>query len=297
MLYIENGLDPTPPLTHARILWQQAEPFTLTASAAVPGTFAQALNTPFFYESWRPAAMPATIEHEFIAAPTINAVYIAGHNMGTLRSQGSPVLVQVVINGSTIMQKVPHDDTALLFLFAERQVESLQIIISGDVAPTISVVKSGRTLDLQRPIFGGVEPPRLNEAVTLDTNLSRNGLPVGSRVRARGASTSYQFEHLKDLWVRDKMERFLAVMRRGGFAAIAWRPAKFPDVSYGSISAASASNMSIRDYMQVQFTFDAVGPQTSVDVDDVLLFGTFRAGMPGVTAGSGATANKQLLNL
>ena len=267
-VYIEQGWDPedddnAPPLTHARILWQPMDA-SISVSGTAAGSFAGALQNPFTYETWQADSLPAYIDWatgEDSPEP-VNAIYIHGHSMGDLFRAGEPVTVGVELDGIQVMEFIPEDNSTIMCLFALTLAEEVTLTFAGTVAPTIAVVKAGKTLDMQRPIYGGHAPAPLNRRVKISEERSWAGQALGFRVRNEGFDATYEWQNLKADWYRTHFDPFADYALEGGYFAIAWRPGKFGEVVYGAVSGSiNPSNTGTRDYMSVSLSVDGLGPK------------------------------------
>lgn len=261
-LFLPGAADP--PLTHARILYDnQTGSGVVTATPGVPGRPFQAVLNPFTYESWQPSAMPATLQVLWPDAKPINAIGIASHG---LAANATTVTVEVQEDGDAPWEQVasftPEDDGPILAIFATRYVMGCRLTFSGDVAPRIGVIFTGRTLDMARPIYSGHSPGTLSRTVTITNDRSEGGQALGFAARQRGQATTYEWTNLPPEWYREHYDPFARHTESVGYFFIAWYPLRFPkEVLYGAArSTARPSNTGQPDLMQVSLAVDGLGP-------------------------------------
>lgn len=260
----EAGTDT--PLTHTRIgyrTWLR----DLTASAVTVSSETvdgprDAPLKPDTYSYWEPESLPATYEVDLGATRAMDYVGIVGR----IGSVGCSVAIETN-NGDQIgsppedewiefsSDAAPADDAPLMFLDAERNIRKLRITLSGTgEMPRLAVAYAGVSLKMQRPIYGGHMPGRLARVTVLNGAMSRGGQFLGQDFRRHGVENSYSFRHLTASWVRTHFDPFVKAARKYPYF-IAWRPQDFQhEVDYGwTAEDIHASNMGLRDFMQVSF--------------------------------------------
>ena len=231
---IENNLflsppEDAPPLTHARIgyrtIWRKAGA-TVTASSEEDDFPASAAAQELTYEFWRPTSLPATWEVDAGEPVTVDYCGIASHTLA-----GNTVEVQYFDGDDwqTVADVAPGGNTPLMFLFEPVEAQRWRIQISGGDVPSVGVVFFGRTLAMQRSIYGGHSPLNLSRSTTREPNRSDRGQWLGLSLVRRGVSTDYSWQNLTAAWYRANFDPFVeyATQSRGTFF-IAWKPNKFP---------------------------------------------------------------------
>ncbi len=220
------------PTTHARIAhsanWQSGG--TIAASTTATGFFADAPDNSLTYEKWQPSALPATWENDFGSANITDYCCIAGHTLGT---NGNTLQVQYH-NGSTwvdIINEAIADDEPIFCIFEPLTRQRFRINISNGTAPSVAVVRFGSALQMQRAIYGGVTPIKMNRNTTVRSTKSELGQWLGRTKIRNNLSGSFAWSHLTASWVRTNIEPFIQAVEQEPFF-IAWRPATFTDVSY-----------------------------------------------------------------
>lgn len=232
---------------------------TATASSTATGFFADAPLNTLTYERWKPTSATATWEYDHGSAAECDYCCIAAHTMGT---NGNTLQVQYY-NGSTWVDLVPSSaitsNEPIMALFTDQTRQRWRISISGGTAPEIGVIKFGKALQMERPIYGGHAPVKFARQTILRSNYSETGEYLG-RVKQRNyLSTSYSWTHLTASWVRANWTSLQKAVEAEPFW-IAWRPETFGDVAFSQVDEVPIpSNMGIRDLMQVDMTIRARG--------------------------------------
>ena len=252
------------PLTHARIAhrgtWIDA-PASATSTAS--GFFVNAPNDSLTYEYWQPAALPATWTLTPSAAQTADYCCIAAHTLGTagaaltIQYESSPGVWTTLINAVT-----PADDSPVFAIFRPVSGTGFRITVSGATAPRVGVIRFGRALQMQQPLYSGHTPLILARQTTMRSTKSTTGEFLG-RTRLRNArSTNIEWSHLSASWVRDNWLPFERFMEQDPFF-LAWRPVTFPDdVGYCYVDAdaiPAPENMGVLDFMRVSMPVIARG--------------------------------------
>lgn len=177
----------------------------------------------------------------------------------TINQNGSP---NAHLAWRRLAQEVnPGTNAPLLFLDEEREGRYLRLKLRGiGGVPKIGVIYVGRTLDMQRPFYGGHTPFKMSRDTEHYSPLSRNGQFLGQLVRANGIEGSVRFQHLTAAWVRSTLDPFIKASRSAPYF-FAWRPATFPDeVVYGwNRNDIRPGNMGRRDFMEVSWQMRAFG--------------------------------------
>lgn len=246
------------PLTHARIgyrtIWRRPSA-TISASSEEVDFPASAAAHELTYEFWRPASLPATWEVDAGDPVMVDYCGIASH---TLSGKAVEIQYHDGADWVTVSEVVPGDNTPLMFLFEPTEAARWRIRIDGGDVPSVGVIFFGRTLQMQRSIYGGHSPLNLSRSTTREPNRSDRGQWLGLSLIRRGVSTSFSWQNLTAAWYREHFDPFVeyATQSRGTFF-IAWRPQTFPDeVGYCWVDQddIEPSNQGQRDLMQVDMT-------------------------------------------
>jgi hypothetical protein len=254
-VFIQAGYNPDPPLTHARIGWQNIATaenlMTGVTSAGISGFPVTAITNPLTYERYRPVdATVAGIRFDAGAPVTVDYVGIAAHTL-----EGKTVEFQSSDNNITFTNRlimVPTGRTDILGLISPITARYWRIRIEYTVSPFIGVIYIGKSLAMQREIYGGHTPITLSRSTTILPNVSDTGQWVGRSIIRSGYSSQYDWRHLTASWYRANFDPFVEHARRKPFF-IAWRPQQYPaEVVYGWTPGDIVPvNMGLKDYMSV----------------------------------------------
>lgn len=249
------------PLTHARIAhdnnWLSGG--TVTASSTATGFFADGPTNGLTYEQWKPSAMPATWEYDHGSAAQCDYCVIGAHTMGT---NGNTLQVQYW-NGvswtGVIASTAITTDEPIMAIFGPQTRQRWRISISNGTAPTIGVIKFGKALQMERPIYGGHAPIPMARQTIMRSNNSESGEFLGRAKQRLYLSTSYDWQNLTAAWVRVNWPSFQKAIEDSPFF-IAWRPATFGDVALAQTDQVPIpQNMGVRDLMSVSLSVRARG--------------------------------------
>jgi len=249
------------PLTHARIAhannWITGG--TITASSTATDFFADGPDNSLTYEKWQPSSVTATWENNFGSSQDYDYCLIAAHNMGT---QGNSLQVQTYDSASwtdLIPTTAITDDMPILCIFTEQTDTRARIRITNGSAPTIGVIKFGKALQMQQPLYGGHSPLDMARQTIVRSNYSETGEFLGKSKQRTYCETEFAWSHLTASWVRTNWRPFQKAVETEPFG-IAWRPDDFSEVGYCQTdSVPIPSNMGVRDYMSVSLSVRALG--------------------------------------
>ena len=251
------------PLINARIAHANnwIDGGTVTASSTETGYYASGPANTLTYERWKPTSASATWDYDLGSVRVIDYVCLASHSLG---SNNNSIAIQTSANasgafGDVIASTAIADDSPIMAIFSAIGVRRIRISISGGTAPEIGVIKCGRALQMQQPIYGGHRPVPFTRQTNLRTNYSETGEFLGRTRQRMMLQTEYAWTHLKADWMRSNWLSFTDAIRTEPFW-IAWRPFEFEDVAYCQVDELpKASNMGIKDYMQVSMSVRARG--------------------------------------
>lgn len=243
------------PLTHARIGYESIATIdNVTGTAGLSGYPLSNVTNAATYEQYRPNASTATIDIDAGSAVTCDYVGIQQRNVTLVKiyystDDVSYTLVQEYNAGS--------NNGADMALFEETTARYWRVVLSGSNI-VISAFKVGKALAMQRAIYGGHTPITLNQTVATRPNMSETGQYLGSSVKRKGFSSSYNWSNLKAEWYRDNFDPFVNSYPQANPFFMAWRPLTFPsEVAYclatGNISP---SNMGVKDFMSVSMNVE-----------------------------------------
>lgn len=220
------------PFNHARILWQNKLAGSAVSYASGDMTNPAAVLTPSTYAR-ATFTGPADLFFTLPAVQTADAVGIAAHNL-----QGVRVAVYYRSNPSLAYTLI-HDATAgrgPVFVLLPSAVNVLQLWVVVSAAAgrvcSIGVIYAGEALQMQRPIYRGVDPAPLNRQTEYTNNVSEGGQWLGRDIIRQGLKTKPRWQNLDPVWLRVYFDPFASAARRLPFF-YSWNPLEFPnDVAY-----------------------------------------------------------------
>ena len=224
------------PLSHPRILYSNE-----LIGASIASGVSNASNTlnPATYSraTFVADAVQRTITYTLSGNRDIDCVCIAAHNFADI---GATVLVQWSPDTSGGLISFSDEQTptiengAMMFVrSAPVNARRIHIRINTPSAPGfIGVVMAGMALQMQHPIYGGVNPITLNRVTDYFNNRSESGEWLGRQIRRRGLQSSVSFDRLTAPWYRQYFDPFVKVAREKPFF-FAWRPSEYPtEIAY-----------------------------------------------------------------
>jgi hypothetical protein len=230
MIYISDDFltyEPPYPLTHARIGIDNAvRTATITATSAIEGFPASAVGNALTYEFWRPVSGSGTITAQF-TQQIIDYVGIASHNLA-----GGSVTVERSTDGTnwtTIRTVTPINNSPLMFLFEPVQAAYIRVAVNATNA-SVAVIYTGKTLEMQRAVFGGISPINFTRNTVIRPNESESGLWLGRNVIRRGSETTITWQNLTYDWYKANFDKFAKDAIKYPFF-IAMRPSTYPEMT------------------------------------------------------------------
>lgn len=170
------------PLGHARIAhsgnWLTGG--TVAASSTATGYFADGPNNSLTYEKWQANGSTfATWAYTHTGAAECDYCVIAAHNLGTA-SVTVDVQAEISATWTTLVSFTPTDDEPIMALFEPRTQTKwrLRLVYSGD-EPTIGVIKFGKALQMERPIYNEYTVPNFARQTILRSTYSESGEFLG----------------------------------------------------------------------------------------------------------------------
>jgi hypothetical protein len=152
------------------------------------------------------------------------------------------------------------DDRPIMRLVEPTSATRFRLRLVGPSVPTIGVIRMGKALEMERPLYGGHTPISLARNTVIRPNISERGQWLGRSIIRSGASGSWNWTHLTAAWVRRYLQPFITAARTRPFF-IAWRPEAFPaEAGYcWTTKDLSAANMGRRDFMSFQLDAEGLG--------------------------------------
>lgn len=192
------------------------------------------------------------------APATIDCCCIAAHNVG---SRGGRISARFNDDGSEstsgIMTVEPTNDEPIMMIFEPRVASTMRLSVFDVPMADIGVVRWGKLLQMEQPIFGGVAPDPLNRQITYEPQMSATGELIGQLVRRQATQASFTWQHMTQAFVRGPYNDFMRATDRDP-AFVAWRPtgAYADDCLYGMRTGMNApSNMGLTTLMQAGMDF------------------------------------------
>ena len=221
-----------------------------------------AILRPDTHEYWQGDTLPATLTVDMGQARAVDYVGIAGHTIG---SSGASVKVEYSDDNSNwtdfASELAPVTDAPILFLDTSATHRFWRITLSGSgTVPLIAALYIGEILVAQRSIYGGHSPALLSRNTKLSQNMSDGGQFLGQYVRRKGVEGNISLKNLTASWYRTHFDPFVQSARQYPFF-FAWRPVDKPlEIAFGwTDQNIKPSNMGVRDFMQVSFSFKGIG--------------------------------------
>lgn len=241
------------PLNHARILYV---PITGTITAG--GTNGALAANDFTFQRWACGTLPSNWTLVTAANASIDTVIIAAHNLG---STGSTAVIQTAstVGGAftTRATIVPTDDDTIAVMInnagSPYVIRELRVQITGaSTAAQIGIIRAGVALQMERPVYGGVQPIGLNRIVETRHAMSESGQWLGRTIQRQARRTTMEWQNLTAAWYRSTFEPFSMALPQTPFALIQ-NPLRMPEsVAWcWTDQTPTPSNMGVRDLMQV----------------------------------------------
>jgi len=150
-------------------------------------------------------------------------------------------------------------DEPLMAIFEPKTRQSWRLRITAGSAPEIGVIKFGKALQMERPLYGGHTPVPFGRQTTMRSNQSETGEFLGRTRQRLYLTTSYDWQNLTAAWVRTNWPPFQKAIEESPFF-IAWRPGDVGDVVLAQTNAQPIpTNMGVRDLMSVGLQLTARG--------------------------------------
>lgn len=243
------------PLNRARILWQP-----LTGTVTGDGTTPANAANDFTFQRWTLGALPQAWVLETAADAQVDTLFIAAHN---LAGQTVTVETSATTGGSfTIRATVnPTDNSAIAVMFntgggAAHTIRRIRVTVSGSgTGLSAGIIRAGVALQMEQPVFGGVQPIGLNRMVETRHAMSETGQWLGRTVQRQALRTEMEWTHLTSAWYRANFQPFALTLPQRPFGLIQ-NPLRMPESVAWAWTDGSPmpSNMGVRDFMQVSLS-------------------------------------------
>lgn len=259
-------LSPPPdvqPLTHARIGIDSiiTTENIVESSGSQEGWPLSSITNPLTYEAWRSEALDNSPFFRIDAGGPVEIDYlgIAAHTLGRNGVQVTWESSTDAIAWDIEAQFIPSDDHSIMVLITPKTRRHWRVTFSTTTVIQIASVYMHKTLEIERPIYGGHTPINLSRITTTRPQMSETGQWLGRTTLRKGFRTSFAWQHLRSDWYRNNFDPFVEKARSRPFF-IAWRPGDFSgEVAYcwttGDIAPV---NMGIRDLMSVNLPVEGI---------------------------------------
>lgn len=183
------------------------------------------------YPPWKGENTNAqTVTVNLGSSETIDYLGLARHNFGTAGI--TYTLEQASSAGgpwSAVASSSPSDDTPIFHQFAEVTDQYFRLsLTSGSAIPELAVWYLGQVLVLERRIYVGHRPMKLNPRRRVSTGRSESGQFLGRVRRAVQYEGSIEQNNIDPDWYRNNIEPFIEVIDTTPFF-FSWRPSTYPD--------------------------------------------------------------------
>jgi hypothetical protein len=228
MIYLSDfsSYNPPYPLTHARIgINNVVRDGEITATSEIEGFPPRAVGNALTYEFWRPQNGTGTITVGF-PSQIIDYVGIAAHNL-----RGGNVIVEHSTNATswtTINNVTPQKNSPMMFIFPPVTAGFIRVTVSATNA-SVGVIYAGKTIEMQRAVFGGINPINFSRATTIRPNQSESGVWLGRNVIREGSETAVTWQNLTYDWYKANFDDFAEESRKYPFF-FAMRPETYPEI-------------------------------------------------------------------
>lgn len=253
------------PLSNPRILYQSVLGDSTSAGGGVNRL---GMLNPSTWDRWTfTASSGATLVAEFTlpSNQSVDCAAIAAHNIADIGANvrldysttTGGAWVEFASSASPI-----NNNAIMVFLESPISVRRIRVRISGGSGSGyIGVLSAGLALQMQHPIYGGVNPITLNRVTDYFNNRSESGEWLGRQIRRRGLQSSVSFDRLTAPWYRQYFDPFVRAAREAPFF-FAWRPSDYPaEVAYcwtdGDISPSNSGGGT--DHISVSIDLEAHG--------------------------------------
>lgn len=205
----------------------------------------------------------ATLDLSLFGAAEVECVAVAGHNLGdsggrlTLRHDSNDDAVYTTYGFIDF-----SDNSPLMYFQSGITSTEWRLLVSRAVLPEIAVIWLGAPLKMQRGIYAGFAPSRMNRNTEILGNLSGSGQLLGRSKQRTTLNASFTWQRLTYSWVRANLDGPNGLIQAAESEPlfIAWRPELTDDVAYlmqASVTAAPSA-MGITDLFSMSLSGEAL---------------------------------------
>ena len=222
------NVEPTTSLKNARIGYKNLLVTTdLTA--------ADKMLIPNTYERYVSGNGSYTIKFQLAEASLIDFVAIGAHNAATHQG-GITIAVKyaTTIGGAltTIQDMDFADNSAKMILFDEITAAEIALVFSTTSGLELGVLYAGKSLEMERPIYGGHSPIDLAAKTQYESVMSESGNFLGRTIKRQGVESTFAWQHLSPTWYRETFQPFVLLAKTTPFF-IMWRPELYDATVFG----------------------------------------------------------------
>ena len=239
------------PLNHARILYAP-----ITGTVTADGTGGNLAANDYTFQRWELGDTSGDWTLVTASNATVDTVFIAAHSL-----IGATILVQTAatVGGAFTTRATiePTDNSTIAVMInnggTAYTIRELRLSISGaQSTAAVGIIRAGVALQMQRPVFGGIQPIGLMRAVETRHSMSETGQWLGRTIQRQARRTSMPWAHLNAAWYRANFEPFSLTLPQTPFGLIQ-NPARMPEsVAWcWTDETPQPENMGIRDLMSV----------------------------------------------
>lgn len=243
------------PLTCARILWSPIQ-----GAITADGTGGDLAANDFTNQRWQCGSLPANWTLDTAANASVDTIFIAAHNLA-----GRTVAIQTASTAggafTTRATVVVADSSAIAVMINNAGVpyvvRRIRVVVSGTGTDAqIGIIRAGVALQMQRPVYGGVKPIRLNRKVETRHQVTETGQWVGRTFQRVSMESAVDWPYLTASWYLSTFDPFAQQLPRIPFGLIQ-NPLRMPEsVAWcWTDDVPEPEYMGVLDYMQVSLKF------------------------------------------
>lgn len=184
------------------------------------------------YTNWKPSALPATVTVNCGSAKSADNLALFNH---TLFSNGCTIEVHGSTDNFgtsdvTVASDTPTSDTPFVLNFASASYQYWRIRITGSTMPTLSIVALGVGMEFPTGLPYGFAP--LDRTVFGQTNISEDGLPLGTAILFEQWVQQLSFNYVPNTWIRGTFLPAWKAKLRGNPFLFAFDLTNYPNEIY-----------------------------------------------------------------
>lgn len=241
------------PLNHARVLYAP-----ITGTVTADGTNGDLAANDFTYQRWDTGTPPANWTLVTAADAQVDTVFIAAHNLATVGATVEVLTAATVGGAFTSRATVAPTDNGTIAIMINNggtpyTIRELRVTVTGSNAAQIGIIRAGVALQMQRPVYGGINPLGLNRLIETRHAISETGQWLSRTVQRQALRTTIDWQNLEAAWYRANFHPFALTLPQKPFGLIQ-NPLRMPE-SVGwcwTDQSPAPENLGVRDLMRVQ---------------------------------------------